>query len=157
MEAVKEGNLTALLLDMCELALCRLSSTDANDSTALGQGSGLQQLQASLAALQAVLALQLPSSPLTVDMGCDLMLMLTDAAQVRSADSRQMSNAFGPSLQCKLAVILSRQLNPGNNTVQSNVQHTVFTGVRKVSLNSLQQEAVYGCCSNVSQLLVFST
>ena len=126
MEAVKEGNLTALLLDMCELALCQVNSADTNGSTSVGQGSGLQQLQASLAALQAVLALKLPSSPLTVDFGCDLMLMLTDAAQVTFAPIRELCNAIVSVLQCKqycqdTAVLLAS----GDSLTQSNPLHNL--------------------------------
>ena len=82
MEAAKEGDLTALLLDMCELALCQLNSPASEDGSLTEQALGLQQLQAALAALQAVLTLQLPSSHLTLDMGCDVMLLLIDVAQV---------------------------------------------------------------------------
>ena len=82
LEAAKEGDLTALLLDMCELALCQLNNPTSENGSFTEQGLGLQQLQAALAALQAGLSLQLPSSPLTLDMGCDVMLLLIDVAQV---------------------------------------------------------------------------
>ncbi len=85
MEVAKESDLTALLLDVCELALCRVSNPDLIESTLSKQGTELNQLQAALSALQAVLALKLSAPPVTLDTFCDLMLLLIDIAQVSSA------------------------------------------------------------------------
>jgi hypothetical protein len=82
MEVVREGDLTALLLDVCELALCRVSNPEFREDRLLQPGSDLKQLQAALSALQAVLALKLSSSPLSLELCCDLMLLLIDIAQV---------------------------------------------------------------------------
>ena len=82
MEVVREGGLTALLLDVCELALCRVSNPEPSEAPLSQEGSGLGQLQAALGALQAVLALNLTSPPLSLETCCDVMLLLTDVAQV---------------------------------------------------------------------------
>lgn len=77
------------------------------------QGSELNQLQAALSALQAALSLKLSAVPLSLDMCCDLMLLLIDVAQVsvRSfvMDSMQKRISFwlwvcrGNMLQARLA------------------------------------------------------
>jgi hypothetical protein len=82
MEVARESDLTALLLDVCELALCRVSNPGLFEDRLPQQGSDLNQLQASLSALQAVLALKLSSPPLSLELCCDLMLLLIDVAQV---------------------------------------------------------------------------
>ena len=82
MEVVREGDLTALLLDVCELALCRVTNPEFREDRLLQPGSDLKQLQAALSALQAVLALKLSSSPLSLELCCNLMLLLIDIAQV---------------------------------------------------------------------------
>ena len=82
MEVVREGGLTALLLDVCELALCRVSNPEPSEAPLSQEGSGLGQLQAALGALQAVLASNLASPALSLETCCDLMLLLTDVAQV---------------------------------------------------------------------------
>lgn len=84
MEVAREGDLTALLLDVCELALCRVSNPEFREDRLLQAGSDVKQLQAALSALQAVLALKLSSSPLSLELCCDLMLLLIDIAQVGS-------------------------------------------------------------------------
>jgi len=81
-ELIREGDLTALLLDVCELALCRVANPEFREDRLLQPGSDLKQLQAALSALQAVLALKLSSSPLSLELCCDLMLLLIDIAQV---------------------------------------------------------------------------
>ena len=81
MDVVKNGDLTVLLLDMCELALHQVSSP----ATAISSGPdlvGCDQLWASLTALQAVLDLYAAAPPMTHDLCCDLMLLYTDIAQV---------------------------------------------------------------------------
>ena len=84
MEVVREGDLTSLLLDVCQLALCRVSIPQLHEDRLLQPGSDLKQLQAALSALQAVLALKLSSPPLLLEMCCDLMLLLIDIVQVPS-------------------------------------------------------------------------
>ena len=81
MVVVKNGDLTALLLDMCELALHQASSpaTAASGSPDL---VGCDQLWASLTVLQAVLDLHTAAPPTTRDLCCDLMLLFTNIAQV---------------------------------------------------------------------------
>ncbi len=102
MEVVREGDLTALLLDVCELALCRVSNPECREDRLLQPGSDLKQLQAALSALQAVLALKLSPSPLSLELCCDLMLLLIDIAQVstRHCSLRYIhlmpTVAFGP-------------------------------------------------------------
>lgn len=81
-EVAREGDLTALLLDMSELALCRVSNPEISGGAMAQQGSKLNQLQAALSALQAALSLKLSSVPLSLDMCCDLMLLLIDVTQV---------------------------------------------------------------------------
>lgn len=82
MEVVREGDLTSLLLDVCQLALCRISIPEPHEDRLLQPGSDLKQLQAALSALQAVLALKLSSPLLSLELCCDLMLLLIDIAQV---------------------------------------------------------------------------
>ena len=112
-EVAREGDLTALLLDMSELALCRVSNPELSGGVMAQQGSELNQLQAALSALQAALSLKLSAVPLSLDMCCDLMLLLIDVAQVsvRSfvMDSMQKRISFwlwvcrGNMLQARLA------------------------------------------------------
>ena len=81
-EAARDSDLTALLLDVCELALSRVRNPDPSYTTLQGEGLQLKQLQAALSALQAALALKLPAQSLSFEMCCDLMLLLIDVAQV---------------------------------------------------------------------------
>lgn len=88
-DVVKNGDLTALLLDMCDLALHQVSSpaTAASGSPDL---LGCDQLWAALTALQAVLDLYTAAPPMTHHLCCDLMLLYTDIAQVWLFVARNM-------------------------------------------------------------------
>ena len=81
-EVVQEGDLTALLLDVSELALCRLNRPELGEAILAQSSPGSGQLQAALSALQAVLKLIDSMRPLTLDICCDLMLLFIDISQV---------------------------------------------------------------------------
>ena len=81
-EVVQEGDLTELLLDVCELALCRLNRPELSEAILTQSAPGSGQLQAVLSALQAVLKLNDSARPLSLDVCCDLMLLLIDVSQV---------------------------------------------------------------------------
>lgn len=79
---VQEGDLTALLLDVSELALCRLNRPELSEAISAQSSPGPGQLQAALRALQAVLKLSDSARPLSLDTCCDLMLLFIDVSQV---------------------------------------------------------------------------
>ncbi|KAL3149121.1 hypothetical protein ABBQ32_001960 [Trebouxia sp. C0010 RCD-2024] len=81
-EVVQEGDLTALLLDVAELALCRLNRPELAAAISAQSSPGPGQLQAALGALQAVLKLSDATRPLSLDTCCDLMLLFIDISQV---------------------------------------------------------------------------
>lgn len=90
-EVVREGDLTALLLDVCELALCCLNRPELGEAILAQPAPGPGQLQAALSALQAVLKLTDSMQPLSLDTCCDLMLLLVDIGQVSHIQARQSS------------------------------------------------------------------
>ena len=103
-DVVTNSDLTALLLDMCELALHQVGSpADAQGSPV--DLSGCDQLWASLTALQAVLDLHAAAPPMTLDLCCDLMLLYTDIAQVGSWVPYIWRR---PCLQCHCALLIDR-------------------------------------------------
>ena len=79
---MQEGDLTELLLDVCELALCSLNRPELSEAILAQSAPGSGQLQAVLSALQAVLRLNDPARPLSLDVCCDLMLLFIDVSQV---------------------------------------------------------------------------
>ena len=79
---VQEGDLTELLLDVCELALCRLNRPELGEVILAKSAAGSGQLQAALSALQAMLKLSNSAQPLSLDTCCDLMLLFMDISQV---------------------------------------------------------------------------
>ena len=79
---MQEGALTALLLDVCELALCRLNRPELSEAILTQAAPGSRQLQAALSALQAVLKLTNSAWPLSLNICCDLMLLFIDVSQV---------------------------------------------------------------------------
>ena len=81
-EVVQEGDLTALLLDVCDLALCRLNRPELSEAISTQATPGSGQLQAALSALQAVLKLTHSAPPLSLDICCNLMLLFIDISQV---------------------------------------------------------------------------
>ena len=87
LEVVREGDLVALLLDVSELALCRLNRPELADAISAQSSPGPEQLQAALSALQAVLKLSDSARPLSLDTCCDLMLLFIDVSQVSEARS----------------------------------------------------------------------
>ncbi|KAA6419843.1 MAG: hypothetical protein FRX49_10206, partial [Trebouxia sp. A1-2] len=131
MEVAREGDLTALLLDVCELALCRVSNPEFREDRLLQAGSDVKQLQAALSALQAVLALKLSSSPLSLELCCDLMLLLIDIAQMlastRQAASRQQAPA-APAY-CAITLAVSQVLHAACQAAPASVlsRHEVVT------------------------------
>lgn len=83
-EIVQEGDLTALLLDVAELALCRLTNPELSEIIS-AQPSGSGQLQAALGALQAALMLSDTNPRLSLETCCDLMMLFIDVNQVSTA------------------------------------------------------------------------
>lgn len=95
-EVVQDGDLTALLLDVCELALCCLNRPELGEAISPQPAPGSGQLQAALSALQAVLKLTDSMQPLSLDTCCDLMLLLMDISQVsRTSQAKQSLCAHG--------------------------------------------------------------
>ena len=99
-DVIKDGNLVAMLLDMCELALHQVTAASpAQDSTP--DLAGCDQLWAALTALVAVLALHEEAPPMPQDLCCDLMLLFTDIAQVG-----QMSAAYQRQIDVCLPALI---------------------------------------------------
>ena len=90
-DVVKDGNLVAMLLDMCELALHQVFAPGAAQDS-IPDLAGCDQLWAALTALVAVLALHQAAPPMSQDLCCDLMLLFTDIAQVRSSCMRPLGS-----------------------------------------------------------------
>lgn len=83
-DVIKDGDLAAMLLDMCELALHQVFAPGvAQDS--MPDLAGCDQLWAALTALVAVLAIHQEAPPMSQDLCCDLMLLFTDTVQVKSS------------------------------------------------------------------------
>ncbi|KAL0055345.1 hypothetical protein WJX82_010851 [Trebouxia sp. C0006] len=123
MEVMREGDLTALLLDVCELALCRVSNPEFREDRLLQPGSDLKQLQAALSALQAVLALKLSSSPLSLELCCDLMLLLIDIAQMLASMRQEASRQQAPAAlaYCHITLAISQVLHAASQAAPASV------------------------------------
>ena len=85
-EVLQEADLTSLLLDVSELALCQLANPELSEAIS-GRPLGPGQLQAALSALQAALVLQDSARPLSLETCCDLMLLCIDVSQVSATGS----------------------------------------------------------------------